>query len=252
MKTIAFYHIKGGVGKTTSAVNLAYLAARDGLNTLIWDLDPQGSATYYFRVQPKVKGDSQKWLKKPHVLLNSIKATDFERLDLLPSDLVLRKLETALHKVDRPFQRFRNLLRIFREEYQLLVMDCPPHLTRLSEAITRSVDRIFMPVIPTPLSAVALHKMVAFFQQKGVPEQRITPFFSMVEKRKVLHRDHMLQLRQQSPTPLKQHIPYLADIERMGSYRAPIPAMHPQCVATQAYEQLWREMKAELELPSST
>ena len=56
MKVVATYNIKGGVGKTSTAVNLAYLAARDGLRTLLWDLDPQGSATYLFRVKPKVKG----------------------------------------------------------------------------------------------------------------------------------------------------------------------------------------------------
>ena len=56
MKVVATYNIKGGVGKTSTAVNIAYLAARDGLRTLIWDLDPQGSATYLFRVKPKVKG----------------------------------------------------------------------------------------------------------------------------------------------------------------------------------------------------
>ena len=56
MRVVATYNIKGGVGKTTAAVNLGYLAARDGLRTLIWDLDPQGSATYLFRVKPKVKG----------------------------------------------------------------------------------------------------------------------------------------------------------------------------------------------------
>ena len=56
MKVLASYNIKGGVGKTSTAVNLAYLAAREGRRTLLWDLDPQGAATYLFRVRPRVKG----------------------------------------------------------------------------------------------------------------------------------------------------------------------------------------------------
>ena len=56
VKVVATYSIKGGVGKTSAAVNLGALAARDGLRTVIWDLDPQGAASFLFRVKPKVKG----------------------------------------------------------------------------------------------------------------------------------------------------------------------------------------------------
>ena len=58
VKVLASYNLKGGVGKTTAAVNLAYLAAQNGHRTLLWDLDPQGAATYLFRVKPRVKGGS--------------------------------------------------------------------------------------------------------------------------------------------------------------------------------------------------
>ena len=53
MKIVGSYNIKGGVGKTATAVNLAYLAAMDGYRTLVWDLDPQGAASYYFRIKPR-------------------------------------------------------------------------------------------------------------------------------------------------------------------------------------------------------
>jgi cellulose biosynthesis protein BcsQ len=63
MRIIGVYNIKGGVGKTATAVNLAYLAARDGLRTLVWDLDPQGAASFYFRIKPRIKGGSTKMLR---------------------------------------------------------------------------------------------------------------------------------------------------------------------------------------------
>ena len=63
MRIYAIYNIKGGVGKTTTAVNLAFLAAESGLRTVLWDLDPQGAASFMFRVKPKVKGGGKALIK---------------------------------------------------------------------------------------------------------------------------------------------------------------------------------------------
>ena len=60
MKTLATYSIKGGVGKTSAAVNLGALAAAEGLRTVLWDLDPQGAASYLFRIKPKGTGGSRR------------------------------------------------------------------------------------------------------------------------------------------------------------------------------------------------
>ena len=87
---LATYNIKGGVGKTSAAVNLAYLAALDGARTLLWDLDPQGASTYLFRVKPKVKGGGRKLVRGKSDVDALIKGTDFERLDLLPADFSYR------------------------------------------------------------------------------------------------------------------------------------------------------------------
>ena len=62
MVSLALYNLKGGVGKTAAAVNLAYLAAAAGYKTLLWDLDPQGSASFYFNIQPSAKNESKKIL----------------------------------------------------------------------------------------------------------------------------------------------------------------------------------------------
>ena len=96
MKVIATYNIKGGVGKTTAAVNLGYLAAQDGLRTLLWDLDPQAAATYMFRVRPRVKGGGKALIRGTRSLDDAIKGTDFDRLDLLPGDFTYRNMDLLL------------------------------------------------------------------------------------------------------------------------------------------------------------
>ena len=78
MKIIAVYAIKGGVGKTATAVNLAYLSANSGLKTLLWDLDPQGASSFYFRIKPKVKGGSKDLIAGKRDLDGLIKGSDFE------------------------------------------------------------------------------------------------------------------------------------------------------------------------------
>jgi chromosome partitioning protein len=90
MKVIATYNIKGGVGKTATAINIAYLAAKDGYRVLLWDLDPQAAASFLLRVRPKVKGGSKALIAGKRTVDDAIKATDFDNLDLLPADFTYR------------------------------------------------------------------------------------------------------------------------------------------------------------------
>jgi chromosome partitioning protein len=86
MTTIAIYNLKGGVGKTASCVNLSYLAAADGFKTLLWDVDQQGSSSFYYKVKPKQHTNTKSIFGKENSIKESILKTDFEMLDILPSD----------------------------------------------------------------------------------------------------------------------------------------------------------------------
>jgi cellulose biosynthesis protein BcsQ len=102
VRILAVYDIRGGVGKTTTAVHLAYISASSGARTLLWDLDPQGAATYCFRIRPEVEGGAMKLVRGKKPIERFIRGTDHEGLDLLPSDFSCRNLDLALHASMRP------------------------------------------------------------------------------------------------------------------------------------------------------
>ena len=89
VRAIAVFQLKGGVGKTTSAVNLAALAASNSIRTLLWDLDPQGAATWILGVEPDRKQDKVWSEGKP--IGRYIYPTQYDRLDVLAADISLRK-----------------------------------------------------------------------------------------------------------------------------------------------------------------
>ncbi len=245
MKIIASYNIKGGVGKTATAVNLAYLSAREGNRTLIWDLDPQGAATYYFRVKPKVKGGTRALVAGHHDLDNLVKGTDFAGLDLLPADFSYRNMDLLLEDNKRPTKQLQKLLAPMAIAYDYVFLDCPPSISLVSENVFRASHALLVPMIPTTLSARTLDQLQEFLEgHVGLGKVNLMPFFSMVDRRKHLHVHLMETLPESFPTFLKASIPYASDVERMGLTRMPLPAYAPASnPITRAYEALWTEIK---------
>lgn len=246
MKILASYNIKGGVGKTATAVNLAYLSAHEGARTLIWDLDPQGAATYYFRVRPKVKGGSRALLRGHQDLGGLLKGTDFENLDLLPSDFSYRTMDLILDDTKRPTERLKQLLQPLEKDYDYVFLDCPPGLTLLSESVFEAADVLVIPLIPTSLSLRTLKQLLEFRRKKRLRNFKMLVFFSMADRRKQLHRDLMQMLPSQYPDFLQTDVPYSSEVERMGLERAPISCFAAKSKSAQAYQDLWQEVKAHL------
>ena len=135
MTMLAIYSNKGGVGKTAATVNLSFLAAQAGLKTLVCDFDPQSSATYYFRVKPKLRAHAHGLRKGGKNIEKSIKGTDYENLDLLPADFTHRNLAVDFDKLKRSKRRLNRILDPLRAEYNLIVLDSPPAINLLAENI---------------------------------------------------------------------------------------------------------------------
>lgn len=246
MRIFGVYNIKGGVGKTATAVNLAYLSALEGKRTLVWDLDPQGAASYYFRIKPRVKGGGRKMIKGKRELDEHIKGSDFEGLDLLPADFSYRNMDLVLGEQKGPAKQLLKLLRPLSYEYDRIFLDCPPSISLVSENIFRAADALLVPTIPTTLSMRTYEQLVEFLDGHKVNNVKRMPFFSMVDRRKRMHLDMIEQLPQRYPEVLKTHIPYASDVERMGNHRAPIGSYAMNSPAGRAYQQLWEEVKAGL------
>lgn len=242
MKIIAAYNIKGGVGKTSTAVNLAFLAAKNGYKTLVWDLDPQGASSYYFRIKPKVKGGSKQLIAGEHELDDLIKATDFENLDLLPADFSFRNLDLVLDARKKPTQRLKKLLKPLAMEYDFVILDCPPNISLLSEAIFAASEVLLSPIIPTTLSLRTLEQLKKHLKDNKLKHLQLLPFFSMADRRKKMHREIMQTLAQQHPDILQTVIPYASDIERMGWERMPLGAYTRKGRSLEAYQMLWQEI----------
>lgn len=241
---LALYNLKGGVGKTAGTVNLAHLASRQGLRTLIWDLDPQGAATFYFRVHPSLKGGRKALVERRHPLEEQIRGTDFEGLDLVPADFSLRKLDVSLDGEKRPAKILRKLLKPLRDDYDVVFLDCPPSISTTSQAVFDVADALLVPVIPTTLSLRTLDQLLGHLRKKGPSDLPVWPFFSMVDRRKRLHLEILEQAAEQDEF-LQASIPNASAIERMGVERRPVAA-YDRGLAVQAYTDLWDEIAARL------
>ncbi len=241
MKILAIYSGKGGVGKTATAVNLSSVIASSGQRVLLCDMDSQGAASYYFRVQPKKKYNSKKLLEGKFD--KYIKQTEFTNLDLLPAHFSFRNLDLALSKIEEE-GRTNALLGVFQPLhpfYDYLVLDCPPTLTILGENIIEAADLVITPVIPTSLSVLALQRLLKLFKKQKVNQKKIVAFFSMVEQRKTMHRLFLDEYGNHTFF-LSTRIPFLAEIEKMGLFRNPVGSDGKVSPAVEEYKRLWQEI----------
>ena len=251
MKTIALYSIKGGVGKTAAAVNLAYAAAESGKRTLLVDLDPQGASSFYFRIRPSRKLKAKRFFNNAARVENSIRGSDFERLDILPANLDYRRFDIMLNRMRGSRRRLKKMLKGLGGDYDVAVLDCPPNIGVLSENVFVAATIIAVPVIPTTLSERTFEQLRKFFKKNDYPISAIRAFSSMVQTNNRLHTDTLQRLHTRYDCFLNSVIPLSVDIERMGIRREPVFRYAPTRPGALAYRALCTELLTALETTTS-
>lgn len=245
---LAVFSLKGGVGKTTTAVSLAYLAAEQGRQVLLWDLDPQGAASYCLRIRPKVKGAAGSVVAGGKDLGPHIKETDTQGLDLMPADFSYRKLDAMLARQKRPRRllgrALEELVKTRLDGYDLVVLDCPPGPSLVSDSVLRMADLVVVPMIPTPLSLRAQTQLEAYCRRAGLSARQILTFFMMVDRRKALHRQTLQSWAGARGTAVE--VPYSALVESMALRREPYPQFGGEAPPAKAMRALWEQAQLRL------
>lgn len=234
MATIAVYNLKGGVGKTTVAVNLAWLAAaRSKRRTLLWDLDAQAAATYLLGGDTPSAQDAAGLFTRDAKPKALIRATGRPRLDLLPADASLATLDRELHALGKR-KLLAKMVDDLARSYDVVILDCPPGLGEVAEQVVRAADLVVVPVVPSELSRRTLASVEAFVNAKQSRAVPLLPVHSMVDRRRTLHRAAL------TAAPDWPVLPMASVVDAMADRRDAIGGFAPRSAAAQAFEDLWR------------
>ncbi|MEH6758215.1 MAG: AAA family ATPase [Parasphingorhabdus sp.] len=240
MAVIAIYSMKGGVGKSCTAVNLAWNSAvRSSRRTLVWDIDPQGASSFILNGDRREKDRARAMIAgdvKPSKL---IKPTEIENIDLLAADVSLRGIDRFFFELNKK-KHIGKILRQLNKDYDRIILDCPPGLTETSEQILRNADLVIVPVIPSPLSERALTEVQMFLDSRGQKHAPLLPVYNMVDRRRKIHNE-MLAKNPDWPV-----IPMSSDVERMTHIKTPVGAFAPRSPAAIAYARIWRGIEKKL------
>ena len=147
-KRIAIFNQKGGVGKTTTNINLAACLALKGKKTLVLDIDPQGNTTSGLGVSKRGLEDTvyNILVDKDYDVRNAIIKTDVENLDLIPASVDLAGAEVELVQVDQRETALKKGLEQIKGDYDYIFIDCPPSLGLLTINSLAAVDSVLIPI----------------------------------------------------------------------------------------------------------
>lgn len=247
MQSVALTALKGGVGKTSTAVNLAALAAAGGHRTLLWDIDPQAGATACLGVKPKLRGGAQRLLGSDRDVSRAIRTSSIEALDVLPGDVTLREADVIVSGNRKPRRSLRRILGSVAKDYDVVFIDCPPGVGPATEVLARSVDLLLVPVVPAPLDLRALDRFAEVLTDLGAPPELLAPFLSLVDRRKPLHRRLVDEVRTERRF-LAAAVPVSSAVERMPLEQVPTVVAAPRSLASLALRDLWSEVEDRIDL----
>jgi chromosome partitioning protein len=243
LKITAIYNIKGGVGKTTTAVNLACLLAKMNLSILIWDLDPQGGTSYFFNKAGKNDNNFLKLFSDYISVYDVIEPTDTHHIDIICNDSKFSEqfINSASHLTRVHFfnnEAFGYMLNKVRDDYDICIIDCPPGRFAIHDNVFKCASAVLVPNIPAPLSVYCSDLLNNTFQK--FTTTKVLNFFNMVQVRKNLHKTYMSTAF--NAQQLTTYIPFYTEIETITHNKESIFHKLKNAKSITFYEDLWEEV----------
>jgi chromosome partitioning protein len=240
---------KGGVGKTTTAVNVAACIAEAGLSTLLVDVDPQGNATVGIGASRDAGPGLYDVLSGDVAAADAVRPTDIDGLSLLASTPDLAGATMELPRLPGSEGRLREALEPLKEAYEFIILDCPPSLGPLTVNALVAADRV---IVPVQTEYFALEGLAGLLDTLGLIQRELNPRLTIAGMLLTMH-DARTKLAQDVEREVREHFPTLVFDTviprnvRLGeapSYGRPVIHHDPHCTGAEAYFALAKEVAA--------
>lgn len=247
-RTIAIANQKGGVGKTTTAINLSSCIAEAGKKTLVIDMDPQGNTTSGLGVDKNaVSNTVYELLLRDCSAKDAIVHTEYEHLDLIPSNVNLTGAEVELISMDDKEYLLKNQLDPVKSSYDFIIIDCPPSLNMLTVNSMSAADSILIPIQCEYYALEGLSQLlstISLIQERLNENLKVEGIvFTMFDSRTRLSNDVVNNVRSNLDLKIyKTIIPRNVRLAEAPSYGMPITAYDPRSSGARSYEKLAREI----------
>ena len=247
-KIIAVTNQKGGVGKTTTAVNTAAGIAKLGYKVLLIDTDPQGNATSGVGVDKRaVKYSAYSIMIDDIGVKDAVLHTEFENVDVIPSSIELAAAELELADLEHREAKLKNALSAVKTEYDYIFIDCPPSLGLITTNALCASDTILVPIQPEYYALEGLSQLIATVR---LVKRKYNPYLE-IEGVLLTMYDGRLNLTQQVVQEVKKFfpkkvfssvIPRGVRLSEAPSFGMPVMYFDKSCKGAVAYMELAREI----------